>query len=94
MRIITDEKIGNTRHIVAMPEGVCSRLIDLSLKDGIIEDVSFMSGCNGNLQGIAALVKGMKKEEAASRLRGIKCGSKGTSCPDQFAELLDKINKG
>mgnify|MGYP004570143371 CR=1 FL=1 len=91
MVIITDEKNGTTRHITAIPEGVCSRLIDLTLNGDVIEKVTFTSGCNGNLQGIAALVKGMTTKEAASKLRGIMCGTKGTSCPDQFAKLLDKI---
>lgn len=91
MNIITDETIGSTRHIVAIPEGVCSKLIELNLKDNVIENVSFTSGCSGNLQGIAALVKGMTTKEAASKLRGIMCGVKGTSCPDQFAKLLDRI---
>ena len=67
-------------------KGTCSRLINLDVENGVINDVSFVGGCHGNLQGISALVKGMKVEEAISRLEGINCGSKGTSCPDQLAK--------
>lgn len=75
-------------------EGTCSRTIEIETNEnGTIESVAFVGGCNGNLQGIAALVKGMKPSEAAQRLRGIKCGGKSTSCPDQLARALDQINK-
>lgn len=71
------------------PSGTCSRSIDFELNDdGTIGDVSFAGGCHGNLQGIAALVRGMKPEDAISRLEGIDCRGKGTSCPDQFAKAL------
>ena len=69
-------------------KGTCSRLINLDVENGVINDVSFVGGCHGNLQGISALVKGMKVEEAISRLEGINCGGKGTSCPDQLAKAL------
>ncbi len=73
-------------------QGVCSRSIHLTLDDdGRISDVSFEGGCNGNLQGISALVRGMRPEEVASRLKGIECGMKGTSCPDQLARALEAI---
>ena len=62
-------------------KGTCSTSIDVELKDGVIDSVKFTGGCNGNLQGISALVKGMKPEEAISRLKGIRCGFKPTSCP-------------
>lgn len=64
------------------PQGTCSRLIELEINNGIVEDVRFTGGCNGNLQGIASLVKGMREEEVIKRLEGIKCGTKSTSCPD------------
>ncbi len=71
------------------PKGVCSRLISIEVdEDGIIKEVSFTGGCNGNLKGIGALVKGMKAEEAISRLENIRCGMKNTSCPDQLAQAL------
>lgn len=70
------------------PEGVCSRQIDLEITDDIITNVKFTGGCNGNLQGISALLKGMDVDEAISKCEGILCGSKGTSCPDQLAKAL------
>lgn len=73
------------------PQGVCSQLIDIDVKDGIIESVQFTGGCNGNTQGVAALVKGMKVEEAISRLKGIRCGFRSTSCPDQLAQALESM---
>ena len=72
--------------------GVCSSLIDIEVEDGIIQSVKFTGGCHGNLQGISALVKGMKVEDAIERLKGIKCGFKNTSCPDQLAIALSKMN--
>lgn len=72
-------------------KGTCSTSIDVELKDGVIDSVKFTGGCNGNLQGISALVKGMKPEEAISRLKGIRCGFKPTSCPDQLAHALEEI---
>ncbi len=68
--------------------GTCSRQIDICLEDGIIRSVVFTGGCHGNTQGIAALLRGMKAEEAIARLEGIDCHGKGTSCPDQLARAL------
>ena len=72
-------------------KGTCSTMIDVELKDGVIDSVKFTGGCNGSLQGISALVKGMKPEEAISRLKGIRCGFKPTSCPDQLAHALEEM---
>lgn len=72
-------------------KGTCSTMIDVELKDGVIDSVQFTGGCNGNLQGISALVKGMKPEEAINRLKGIRCGFKSTSCPDQLAHALEEM---
>ena len=69
-------------------EGVCSRQINLVVEDGVITEAAFVGGCHGNTQGVAALVIGMEAKEAIRRLRGIKCGFKPTSCPDQLAEAL------
>ena len=71
------------------PSGVCSRGIDFELEDGIVKNVRFTGGCSGNTQGVAALVEGMSAEEAVRRLKGIKCGYKPTSCPDQLAKALE-----
>ena len=68
--------------------GVCSRSIDIKIEDGIILDVQYHGGCAGNTQGVSALIKGMKVEEAIERLGGIRCGFKSTSCPDQLANAL------
>ena len=70
--------------------GVCSRQIDLVVEDGIITEAAFTGGCHGNTQGVAALVIGMETKEAIRRLRGIKCGFKSTSCPDQLAQALEQ----
>ena len=70
-------------------KGTCSRAIEVTVNDdNIIESVKFIGGCSGNTQGVAALVKGMSVEEAISRLDGIKCGPRPTSCPDQLANAL------
>ena len=68
--------------------GVCSQYINFELKDGIVTNVQFLGGCNGNLKGIGALVEGMKAEDVIARVEGIKCGMKATSCPDQLAQAL------
>ncbi len=73
--------------------GVCSRKITFDLNDGIVSNVSFYGGCNGNLKGIAALAEGKKAEEIIETLKGIKCGFKQTSCPDQFAKALEEALK-
>lgn len=75
------------------PKGVCSSAIDIEVSDGIIQSVVFTGGCNGNLQGISSLVKGMKVEDAITKLKGIRCGYKATSCPDQLACALESISK-
>ena len=71
--------------------GTCSREIKFEVNDGIVSKVSFVSGCNGNLQGIGQLVEGMKVEDVISRLKGINCNGKGTSCPDQLACALEEV---
>lgn len=72
-------------------QGTCSQEIDVELKDGVIDSVSFLGGCNGNLKGISALVKGMTPQDAIGRLKGIRCGMKQTSCPDQLAKALESM---
>lgn len=72
-------------------QGTCSREIDITLKDGVIDSVQFTGGCHGNLQGVSALVKGMTAQEAISKLKGIRCGAKSTSCPDQLAQALEQM---
>ncbi|MFI3319285.1 MAG: TIGR03905 family TSCPD domain-containing protein [Rikenellaceae bacterium] len=73
---------------------VCCRHMEVAIDDnGIIEDAQFMGGCNGNLKGIKALIKGMSVEEVISRLEGIDCGGRGTSCPHELAMALKNIAK-
>lgn len=72
------------------PRGVCSQMMQVKLENGIVEDVQVLGGCSGNLQGISALVKGMPAQEAIARMRGIRCGNKPTSCPDQLANALEE----
>lgn len=68
--------------------GTCSQLINFDVNDGKVSNVSFVGGCNGNLQGIGKLVEGMSVDEVITKLEGIKCGFKSTSCPDQLACAL------
>lgn len=73
-------------------KGVCSQSIDIEIENGIVQNVSFLGGCNGNLKGIGELVRGMKVEDVISKLENIKCGFKNTSCPAQLAEALKEYN--
>ncbi len=75
------------------PRGVCSRKMIIEIEDDKLVDVKIVGGCNGNLQGISALVKGMPVSEVIDRLEGINCGMKGTSCPDQLAKALIEATK-
>lgn len=72
-------------------KGVCSSYIDIELDGEIIKSVSFTGGCHGNLQGISSLVEGMNARDAITRLKGIRCGYKATSCPDQLATALENL---
>lgn len=75
------------------PQGVCSQLIEIETEGNIIQDVRFTGGCNGNLQGISALLKGMTVENAIDHLSGIHCGFKDTSCPDQLSRALKAMQE-
>ena len=70
--------------------GTCSRMVIVDVEDGVVTDCSFVGGCAGNTAGVAALVKGMKAEDAIKKLKGIRCGFKPTSCPDQLARALQE----
>lgn len=78
-----------TKHIEYKTQGTCSRMVILDVEDDVIVDCKFAGGCPGNTVGVAELVKGMKVSDAVSRLKGIKCGFKATSCPDQLAKALE-----
>ncbi len=74
------------------PRGVCSQEMHVEIDDGgVIRELQVIGGCSGNLQGISALVKGMTAKEAVARLRGIRCGMRESSCPDQLARGLEQI---
>ncbi|MBR4290371.1 MAG: TIGR03905 family TSCPD domain-containing protein [Oscillospiraceae bacterium] len=73
-------------------KGTCSQRIFFDVENGVVKNVQFVGGCNGNLKGIAALVEGMAVEEVIRRVEGIHCGMKATSCPDQLAKALKEVN--
>ena len=69
-------------------KGTCSRAMHIEVEDGVVKSLQVTGGCDGNLQGLSKLVAGMKVEDVISRLEGIRCGFKPTSCPDQLAQAL------
>ena len=75
-------------HYSYKTSGVCSQKIQFDVEDGLLKNVKYVGGCNGNLQGIGRLVEGMKVEDVISKLEGVKCGFRATSCPDQLARAL------
>ena len=75
-------------------QGTCSTNIELNVEDGVVKEVAFWGGCNGNLQGISRLVKGMKVEEVIKKLEGVRCGGRPTSCPDQLCRALHEMGYG
>lgn len=90
--VVSDQIVDGVRCIVATPSAkVCSKQIDIEIKDGIIQKVVYTKGCEGNAKGIGALIKDMTIEEAIKRLDGITCGKRGTSCPDQLAKILKTL---
>ena len=70
------------------PQGVCARHMRIQVEDGVVRSLQVIGGCNGNLQGITQLVLGMPVTEVISKLEGIRCGGKASSCPDQLAQAL------
>ena len=78
---------------VYSPRGVCSREMQIEVEGNIIKSVKIVGGCAGNTVGVSRLVEGMDIDEAIKRLKGIPCGNKGTSCPDQLARALENIKK-
>ena len=76
-----------------IPKGVCSRKITFDIEGNIVKNVRFAGGCSGNTQGLAALAEGMDADELIKRLAGIRCGFKGTSCPDQLAKAVAEARK-
>lgn len=72
-----------------IPSGICPKKITFCLEDDVVKNVTFYSGCHGNLQAISKLIDGLPIQEVVDKLKGIKCGSKGTSCPDQLAIAIE-----
>ena len=81
-----------TKHIQYQTHGTCSQLIDVTAdENNVIQQVFFLGGCNGNLQGISQLVRGQKIDDVIPKINGIRCGTKGTSCPDQLCRALEQL---
>lgn len=74
-------------------QGTCSTSIEVEVENDVVKEVRYTGGCNGNLKGISALVKGMKVEDVITRLEGIRCGNKATSCPDQLCKALRSLKE-
>ena len=81
------------KHIEYKTKGTCARAVIVDVEDGVITECKFVGGCHGNTQGVAALVTGMKAEDAIAKIKGIRCGMKTTSCPDQLALALEEALK-
>ena len=79
------------QHTLYTCQGTCSKTIEVTAKDGVIENVTFYGGCNGNTKGISQLVRGMKVDEVIDRLKGTTCGARPTSCPDQLTRALQQL---
>ncbi len=80
-------------HITYDAKGICASKVEFDVEEGVIKNISFVGGCDGNHKGLAALAEGMTPEEAAKRMRGITCGPRKTSCPDQLAVALEEFLK-
>lgn len=92
MQIIrTEKQADGLTYTCAMPENVCSQIVEVWSRDDRIEKIQFTGGCHGNTQGVSRLAEGRTFKEVINLLKGIDCGGKGTSCPDQLAEVLAEI---
>lgn len=90
--ILANENKEDGRHVMWKTHGTCSQFINIDVdNDGWVKGVQFVGGCQGNTRGICSLVKGMKASEVKEKLKGINCGNKGTSCPDQLAQALEAM---
>lgn len=82
------------KHTLYKTQGTCSQLIDVTVDEqDVIQEISFTGGCGGNLQAVCRLVKGQKADEVIKKLKGIRCGDKPTSCPDQLCRALEQLQK-
>lgn len=80
-------------HITYNTKGICAARVEFDIEDGVVKNIHFLGGCDGNHKGLAALAEGMAPEEAARRMKGITCGARKTSCPDQLALALEEFLK-
>ncbi len=93
MQIIrTDRQADGQTYTCAMPDGVCSQIVEVWSRGDRIEKIQFTGGCNGNTQGVSRLAEGRTFKEVINLLKGIDCGGRGTSCPDQLAEVLEAVS--
>ena len=82
------------KHTLYKTQGTCSQYIDVTVDEqGVIQEISFIGGCGGNLQAVCRLVKGQKADEVIKKLKGIRCGDKPTSCPDQLCRALEQLQQ-
>ena len=89
---LNKQRFMKTKHVQYQTQGTCSQLIDVTAdENNIIQQVFFLGGCNGNLQGISQLVRGLHIDDVMKRLNGIRCGVKSTSCPDQLCRALEQL---
>ena len=86
------QEIMKTKHVQYETQGTCSKMIDVTAdENNVIQQVFFLGGCNGNLQGVSQLVRGQQIDNVIKKLDGIRCGTKGTSCPDQLCRALEQL---
>ncbi len=79
------------QEIVFVPTGVCSSKIKIQAENGLIQNVEFVGGCNGNLKAISSLIQGQSVDQVIAKLQGIRCGRRSTSCADQLTKALSRI---
>ena len=92
MQILRQEKQSDgLTYVCAMPEDVCSQMIEVWVRDGRVERIQFTGGCHGNTQGVSRLAEGHTVDEVIELIKGIDCGGRGTSCPDQLAQTLEAV---
>lgn len=89
MSEVTVNQVNGVDIVQYQPQGVCSKMMQIRIKDNIIQDVEFVGGCNGNLSGIGVLIRGMNVKDVIDKLHGLPCGSRPTSCPDQLSKGLE-----
>lgn len=89
MSDIEIQEVNGIDEVRYLPQGVCSKLFLIKIKDDVILEMEAVGGCSGNLKGIAALIKGMNIQDVASRISGLPCGSRLTSCPDQISKAIE-----